>query len=257
MLDLVVAVNDKTVLERNLLRSPVLNLPGVSLLLREGYESAGRAYQSALAQGKNEWVVFVHQDVFIPEGWERKLLHAIRSLESVDRAWAVIGLYGVTSNGDHVGHLWCSHCNTVLGTHFSAPKPVFSIDELLIVVKRSSGVAFDEELPGYHLYGTDIVQCALQRGRGAYVACAPVIHNARPIPYLDSAFFSAYRYLVEKWGNKLPIHTPVTTICDSKLLYLRMRTANLARRIRQRNVDRRSLDRGYDPVVLAKRLGFF
>ena len=43
-----------------------------------------------------------------------------------------------------------------------------SFDELLIVLRRDSGLRFDEGLPGWHMYGTDIVQTARARlGRAA------------------------------------------------------------------------------------------
>ena len=256
MFDLVVAVNDEEILEKNLLRSPLIDQPGVRLHVRKGYRSAGEAYTPALRGSKSEWTIFLHQDVFLPEGWDRHLLNAIEYLEDADPNWAILGLYGVTCSGQHVGHLWCSSCNKILGTHLHSPRAVCAIDELLILVKKSSGVAFDPKLPGFHLYGTDIVQTALKSGKGAYVVCAPVIHNAKPLPFLHSSFFEAYRFLSKKWRGKLPLNSVVMTIEDSRLRFMRKRAENLARRLRYRNVDRSTLDRGYDPVALANRLGF-
>ena len=86
---------------------------------------------------------------------------------------------------------------------------VQSLDELLIVLRRSSGLRFDPDLPHFHLYGTDIVQTALASGKGAYVVDAPVIHNSKPIKRLDRNFWMAFNYMVGKWRGLPPIQTPV------------------------------------------------
>lgn len=256
MLDIVAAVNNEQVLSSNLLRSPVLNTPGVELRLQKGYASAALAFRAAMNTCTSDVVVFVHQDVYLPSQWESRLLHSIAQLETIDPNWAVLGVYGMTPAGAHVGCVWSSGLDTVFGKPFDVPAPVESIDEVLIVLRRSSGVEFDPELPGYHLYATDLVQTALSKGLGAYAIYAPIIHNSRPILYLGREYFDAYNYVARKWRHRLPINNNVARVMKPSPAYLRMRARHWLNEWRHANVDRQRLDKNYDSVHLAQRLGF-
>lgn len=256
MLDVVVAVNDEEVLGRNLLRSPLLRKDGITLHLQRGYGSASGAYNAAMGRCRSDIVVFAHQDVYIPAEWERKVLHNTGFLDEVDPGWAVLGVYGVGGSAQQIGHVWSSGLSRSFGTPFTYPTVVDSIDELLIILRRSSKIGFDEHLPGYHLYGTDLVQTAISRGNSAYVIWAPVIHNSLPSLYLGADYFRAYRYVATKWREKLPIQNCVAPIVGSKACYLRMRLRHKLLELRYRGVTRKGLDRKYDCVELAKRLGF-
>jgi hypothetical protein len=256
MFDVVVAVNDDEILSANLLRSPLLNQANVTLHVQKGYRSASSAYQAAYQNCRNDLIIFVHQDVYIPAGWDQKLSQHIAVLDKTAPNWAVLGLYGATPSGEHVGYVWSSGLNQIVGGAFDKPILAGSVDELLIVLKRSSDICFDERLPGFHLYGTDIVQSALAQGKSAFIVCTPVIHNSRPILYLDSKYFAAYNYIANKWQQALPIANCVCPITDSMLFSLKNRLKQTIRKIRYRHVDRATLDRHFDSVELAKHLGF-
>lgn len=255
MLDVIAAVNDETVLARNLMRSPLLGRPGVTLQLQRGFTSAALAYRAAMPQCTSDLLVFVHQDVYLPGNWEDALRRSIARLERTDRDWAVLGVYGVQPTGAQIGRVWSSGLDSMFGAPFDAPIPVESIDEVLIVLRRSSGVEFDPSLPGYHLYATDLVQTALSRGKGAYVICAPVVHNSRPSLYLGHDYFSAYDYVAGKWKDRLPIQNNVARVVKPGLAYLRLRARHKLNEIRYAHLDRKRLDRNYDCVGLARRLG--
>src|ERR1017187_9024282 len=69
-LTFVVPVNDRAILEKNLLLSPGLKRPdGPRLLVQEGFRSAAAAYNNAIDKATNDFVIFVHQDVYLPESW--------------------------------------------------------------------------------------------------------------------------------------------------------------------------------------------
>jgi hypothetical protein len=102
-----------------------------------------------------------------------------------------------------------------------APVPVQSLDELLIVLRRDSGLRFDDALPGWHLYGTDIVAAARAHGLGAYAPGLPCIHNDRYHGGLGPDFTECYRFMQRKWAASLPLTTPVSKITRSGLHLLR------------------------------------
>ena len=103
MIDVVAAVNDEAVLEGNLLRSPMMARPDVRFHPRRGFTSAARAYDDALTDCTSDLVVFAHQDVYLPSGWEQRLRAQVAELERVDPDWGVLGIYGVAADGRHAG----------------------------------------------------------------------------------------------------------------------------------------------------------
>jgi hypothetical protein len=204
----VAPVNDDDILKQNLLRSPPI-IGGLQLLTMRGHRSAALAYNQAIDQTSADLLVLVHQDVYLPAGWVERVRDRIAEVEKIDPDWAVLGLFGATAGGANRGRVWCGAAERELGGRLPRPEPVVSIDELLIILRRSSGLRFDDKLPGFHLYGTDIAQTALARGLGVYVIDAPVVHNTKKAGSLKGSYLKAFRYMAKKWRKHLPIPTVV------------------------------------------------
>lgn len=256
MIDIVAAVDSEGVLSANLARSAVLGQANVNFQRQRGFRSAASAYNSAFSKAKSETVVFVHQDVYLPRRWFSQLQSAVQWLNETDPNWAVLGVYGVTDRGKHIGYVWSSGLNRVLGGPFVEPVRVDSLDELLIVLRKRPQLRFDENLPGFHLYGTDIVQEARSLGYGSYAICAPVVHNSRPVVYLSNSYLAAYDYERKKWKCGLPIQNCIAPIANSITDRVRRGVRYRIDSWRYRNIDRSALDRGLDCVEIAKKLGF-
>ena len=252
-LSIVAAVNDEEVLRTNLAASPVLKSGQVPLIVEKGHASAGRAYNAGIAKSASDIVILAHQDVYLPEGWEAKLQAAVRRLEDEHADWGVLGVYGMRASGRAVGRVWSSGLGKEIGSAFNTPEPVVSLDELVLVIRRANGLTFDERLPGFHLYGTDIVQSALACGLGAYAIHAPVIHNSKPVRVLDRAYWNAYRFEQQKWKLNLPILTCIVPITRLGWPRFRYRLSRLKARLLGRQPAERT--RG-DPRALAGRLGY-
>ena len=204
----VVAVNDDDVLEQNLKRSPLISSGTAQLRIYRNCRSIAEAYNAGLRETEAEYVVFAHQDVYFPKSWAGNLASAIDFLDKTDPTWAVLGVYGVQDGGRHIGTVWSSGLGSLLHQSPGRPQLVVSLDELAVVVRRSSGVHFDAHLPNFHLYGTDIVLTARSIGRTAYAAHLPVIHNSRP-NVLGRGYMSSYLYMQRKWWSRLPVPTAV------------------------------------------------
>jgi hypothetical protein len=212
-LDIVVAVNNEPVFDENLLRSPVIRNGQARVHAKRGFVSAGAAYNAGLASTTSPLVAFVHQDVYLPSGWERRLMQAAGALEAARERWGLLGIWGVRANGPFVGRVWC----TGGGTEHSGPLDgiveVASIDEVVIVVNTAANLRFDERLPGFHLYATDIALEAKRRGLKTFVFNGPVVHNSRTHPRpVNEEFARAYRYMQKKWASLLPAATCVVPI---------------------------------------------
>ena len=157
--------------------------------------NAAKALNNGIEMSKTEWVVCVHQDVIFPHKW----INSIKShLNNVSPKVAVIGLVGIRNNGMFVGHIKDPHGHTKWNP---IPSSVVSVDEHLIIIKKSSGICFDESTPGFHCYGTDICLTAQKEGFDAIVVNAPVVHLSAG--KIDSKFEEASEWLLGKWGEKM------------------------------------------------------
>ncbi len=135
--------------------------------------SAPEALNLGAAQAQGEILVFLHQDVRLPPAWLMQLSEQIRVVEASFGSWGVLGVFGVTSWGQMVGHVNDPHGYRQWGR---LPCRVQSRDEVCLVVQRDSGLRFDETLGGFHFYGADLCLQARQRGAGCYAIDACLEH---------------------------------------------------------------------------------
>ena len=216
------ASNNDAILNANLALSPMF-AAGMPLHLERNAPSAAIAYNRALDATTAPIVVFAHHDVYLPLGWETMLQARLAEVAAVDPNWALFGAFGVGLDASHIGPVWSSSIGLIVGRVPMEPTRVQSFDELLIVLRRSSGVRFDETAPGWHMYGTDIVQTARARGLHAYAGALPTIHNDRYHESLQSDFVECYQFMRRKWRADLPLRTPIIKISRSGLHLYRNR----------------------------------
>jgi hypothetical protein len=220
-LTIVCASNSEAVLRTNLAASPAVT--GLTLQIERDAPAATIAYHSAMQATTSEILIFVHQDVYLPRGWDAVLLARLNDLVKRHPDWALAGAYGVALNHQQFGPVWASSLGQIIGRVPLQPEPVQSFDEMLIVLRRSSRLQFDRAQPGWHMYGADIVQSARALGRGAYAVGLPCIHNDRFHGSLGPDFTESYHWMQAKWAAHLPVQTPVTKISRSGVHLLRER----------------------------------
>ncbi|MGA2522370.1 MAG: glycosyltransferase, partial [Acidimicrobiales bacterium] len=212
----VACVNDDEQLAANLARSPCLGGDGPhELLVFRGCASAAEGLNGGLARARGAFVVFVHQDVYIPEGWPARMVSQWRLAESGGSPIGIAGVFGVldrTVPFDAIGRV--VHRDRLLA-HRTLPADVDGLDELLMVVPRDTALRVDPEL-GWHLYGTDLALQARQRGLRVVVLDAPCHHNSLT-GRVPSHYRHSERVMARKWQKMLPIHTNLSSI-DAWLL---------------------------------------
>lgn len=213
------ASHSDAILDANLIRSPCL--AALPLHVERNAASAAAAYNAALDATDAEVVIFAHHDVYLPKGWDRLLETRLAEVAAQDPDWALFGSFGVALDSTHVGPVWSSSLGQIVGRVPRAAVEVQSYDELLIVLRRSSGLRFDEALGGWHFYGTDIVTQARARGLRAWAGALPCIHNDRFHPALGRDFRLAYRAMQRKWRARLPLRSPITKISRTGLHLIR------------------------------------
>ena len=245
----VVAVNDRTILNRNFLASPSLGeTTGYELRLQENYLSAAKAYNNAIDASTGELMIFLHQDVYLPSGWISRLKTCVDALDRKDPKWGVAGCWGVTQEGKGFGYLYTTGLG-VLGSAFDDPKPVQTLDEVVLIMRRSSGLRFDEDLPNFHLYGTHLCMAAAARKRRSYAISAFCVHNSNFLRVLPREFWGCYRYVKRSWRQHLPIHTSCIRISEYDA---EMRLCQMNELLKYRAFFRSPIcaPRVYDPATL-------
>ena len=202
-----IAVNDRETFETSFLASPCLKPPqDHEILVQSNFPSAALAYNDAIDRAQSDLIVFCHQDILLPEGWLRRLQNTLDSLEKTDSNWGVLGPYGNTKDGRGWGHVYSSGLG-VIGELLPRPVEIQTLDEIVLILRKSSGLRFDDSLPHFHFYGTDICLRAERMGMKSYAISAFCIHNTSQILVLPDEFYECARHIRRVWRNSLPIQT--------------------------------------------------
>ena len=217
-LSFVTGVSQWDVLLQNLARSPCLQKGLLEWSAVSNASSAAHAFNPAMLAAEqlfssNHWLVWVHQDVYLPMGWDLKFAKALQDASSRWPSIAVAGVYGVSGHGPSItrsGHVLDR------GKDLREPTPLpaltDSLDELLVAVKVGSGLRMDPEL-GFDFYGTDLVLQAKEKGMQAAVLDAYCEHwsntpLALPLPgNLVHRISQNARVFEYKWQHALPLST--------------------------------------------------
>jgi hypothetical protein len=238
----VVAVNNKEILGRNFLASPCLRDPHPhQILFQENFSSAALAYNDAIDKSVNDLIVFSHQDMFFPGPWIAQLQRNCDQLGSQDPKWGVLGCSGITRVRQMRGHVYSSGLGIVGNT--SEPGEVQTLDEIVLIIRKSSGLRFDEGLPHFHFYGVDICLRAAERGMKSYAISAFCLHNTYQNYNLPSEFYECCEHIRKVWKKSLPIQTTCITISKSNIpvYWRRLRQAYL-KHIRRKEYESTRVD---------------
>ena len=249
---LVSAVNRDDVATRCLLASPGIR-SAADVVLQRGHAGAALAYNAGMTKAKTDLIVFAHQDMYLPERWPLDLENALRALERSDPHWGVLGAWGPRASGERVGFVYDGGWRRVLGHPYEGGVEVDSLDEVLLVTRKSAGLRFDPAVPGFHMYGADIcLESRKRQGRKCYAISAFCIHNTNQYGMLPWAFWKSYLAMRRKWRDHLPIRTSCTEItrgCWPMVQWNAIRAINLAT-----GRDKPPVSRLADPADLYEEL---
>ena len=212
----VTCVSNLEVFQNRLLRSPCLQAGGLPLSAHWNCESAAVAFNSAMQANAHQvdWLVWMHQDVYLPDGFDQQFAKAIQVAETQFPAMAVAGVYGVKGFG-----LSAMRAGAVLDRGRllkeanDLPFEIDSLDELLFAVRVGSGLTLDASL-AFDFYGTDVVLKAQQKGLQGVVVDAFCEHWSStpaqgPVDQKTSIRIRTSAAVFEaKWRERLPLSTP-------------------------------------------------
>jgi hypothetical protein len=216
MIRFVTASHHAGILTANLLRSPILKkyschtIPGFTNI-PAAYNTLNDFFAQEQVTAKDNIVIYVHHDVYLPESFEKDLEKA---LERVPGDWAVLGVAGVKI--DVAKPEWKTTLPKLLfgyildrgkqwGSPWKLPAEVDTLDEMLLITRGD--MVFDEQLP-QDFYGADICMQARQQGKKCYAISAYCEHNStRKMGERTPSFFESQEKFKNKWKDFLPIAT--------------------------------------------------
>ena len=217
-LSFVTGVSHWDVLLRNLARSPCLQKGQLEWAAVSNAKSAAHAFNPAMVgaeqlNASHHWLVWLHQDVYLPAGWDLQFTSALHSALAEWPNMAVAGVYGVRGFGPNMvrsGHV----LDRGKDLREPTPLPVLadSLDELLVAVKVDSGLRMDPAM-GFDFYGTDLVLQAQSQNMHAAVLDAYCEHwsdtpGAWPLPdNLVQRIAHNAQAFESKWQHALPLST--------------------------------------------------
>ena len=222
-LSFVTCASNLEVLGERLLASPCLHRAGNPLAAYFNAPSAAYGFNVAMAAARIEpsnlpsqssWLVWVHQDVFLPQDWDAVFTQALTVALQRFPKLAVAGVYGVIGAGTdarRAGHVLDR------GALLREPEPlpcmVDSLDELLFAVRVDSGLKLDAAL-GFDFYATDLVLQAQEQGWQCAVVDAYCEHWSSTPSSGNLPDAVVKRVLAngtvfeQKWHHRLPVNTP-------------------------------------------------
>lgn len=196
---IVCATNNIAVLEQNLLASPGIRDHDIHLQVNQ--TNVCQAYNTAAAQALENIILFVHQDVFLPEGFFPQLEHSLQLLSTVQ--WGVLGVAGrkgIEYRGNVLdrGAFW--------GSTDNLPIEVDTLDELILIMRKGQFL-FDVNIPSYHLFGSDVCLQAKRKGLLNFAIPAFCHHNSQQDWQVPKSMDESAAYIRQKWKTELPIYS--------------------------------------------------
>jgi hypothetical protein len=166
------------------------------------YPSAGAALNHGVCLARNDFVVFVHQDVF---------LHSLTALKQAAAHMAaggfgLLGAVGIRADGRITGRV--RDRVVLLGDPVERPADVDSVDEVLFLAPRSQLLSEPLTESGdmaWHAYAVEYGLRVRRNGLRTGVADIPLTHNSLSVNVdrLDVA----HQAVADRYADLLPVRT--------------------------------------------------
>lgn len=221
-----VAMNNLLQYQNNVAASPELasNDMGHQLLPMTGAQNMAQAWEHAKLHAAHDWIVLVHQDVYLPADWLQQIQYAWHEAEAeLGQQIGVLGVAGMR----HLGNETVSslgRCIDRVATYSpAAPLPAIadSLDELVLVYRKDRFLPVMSPELGFHFYGTDSVLKAQEVGLVAAVVDVPCFHNSSRFgSHMDDEDLKQKAMAFHQlWQHRLPVFTLVAQIRPEQIVF--------------------------------------
>jgi hypothetical protein len=142
------------------------------------YDSFAAALNAGVARASHDLVVVLREGISLGEGWRKRLDGLLDVIEQEDHSWGVAA--GRSRPGGGPGGRSGGHDQSLHAPRAATPEEILRIDERALVLRRSSGLRFDQDLPSADHCGKDLALTAHERGLGVHVLDAPIVEPSSP-----------------------------------------------------------------------------
>jgi GT2 family glycosyltransferase len=220
MLTIVCVYNNREILEDWLLKSLQHQKNDFELITLDNrnnkFKSAAQALNYGGKKAKNEYIMFVHQDISFES--YNFLINIEKELDKLDK----LGIAGVAGKNKKLRYVLANIYHgdppRLAGKiQIDAPKKVQTIDECLMIIPKSvfRKHQFDEKTcDDWHLYGVDYCLDINKVGYNVYVLPLSLYHRSPGYSFSNN-YFKILRKLINKHNN------------DCKIIYTTMGTWNM------------------------------
>lgn len=212
-ISVVVPVNRQWEFEENILKSPGLSEINAEIIPVYDATSAAEAYAFGRERALNDWVLFAHQDVYIPKGAGRALISRLSASNLGNKPYPPIGFAGIDVPEDlKLKKSGLMIDRDMLFSHLPSNNAI-SIDEFAVLIHKDAQVTIDPNL-GWHTWATDLcLQVFISDEiKHARIFDIPFFHNSlNYTPALPDAYVASAKTLKQKW----PQFQRIQTLCGA------------------------------------------
>jgi hypothetical protein len=235
-ISVIVPVNNESQFSLNAQLSPGIKEIGAEIIPVRGASSAADAFYRGAASASGQWLLFIHQDVYLPQGSGWLLASELDQHFKNGDFNSPVGFVGVFHRSESPESEVCTS-GTVTDRCVSVREPVtsnaLSLDELGVVIHTSSSVRIDHRL-GWHCWATDLsLQAeAIHGNPSARTLDVPVFHNS-----VNGQLTIDYWQSAEVLLNKYPDRDCIVSLCAQLtrgLVQSELKTLRKNRRRKQR-----------------------
>jgi hypothetical protein len=208
MFSIICVYNNKKILDEWLLRSLSNQIVNFELITinntSKEYISASEALNDGGKLAKNEYLMFIHQDIDLKsDNWLETAELALNSLPDL----GIAGVAGKTKEGC-LSNIDNGDPPIPAGTiQITQTEQVQTLDECLLIIPKTvfNSFQFDEKVcDGWHLYGVDYCLTAQKKGFKVYVLPMNLYHKSTGQSFSKS-YFRILQRIQKKWRNDFGI----------------------------------------------------
>ncbi len=240
MVSIVCVYNNRQILEDYLLRGLQNQTTEFELILVDNMSNQFTSAANALNYGgrcaTSKYIMFIHQDVYLPSG--RWLEEAEGYLESLSNL-GIAGVAGMVEDGRYNherGRNIIKHGDPLedwsWGHPIVKPVPVQTLDECLVLIPKNifERSPFDETTcDGWDLYAVDYCLSAKRNGLGVYVLPMMVHHGSKG--RVTESYFKTLEKILKKHKGH---YDRINTTIDSWSTFYSLSTQRMLKRMRSR-----------------------
>jgi hypothetical protein len=188
-----VPVDNGTIYDLNIRRSPGLIEAGAEIIPVYGARNAAEALAEGASKATNKWLLFCHQDLYIPSG-SGYALSSIFDMPEDEAKNRLIGFVGM-NNQDYHGMV----IDRVNRYDHSRVDNATSIDELAIALTVDSVHKIDPAF-GWHMWATDMCVSSPLHGKVS-IERVPLFHNSITESVSTDSFTASVNLLFQKHSH--------------------------------------------------------